>query len=79
MSTEENYRAEKSGINKEAQEKVLSKYDANLASEVLQWIAAVTGETLDTNGSIENFTQLLKDGQLLCRFNELLNRFEENI
>ena len=75
MSTEENYRADKSGINKEAQEKVLSKYDANLASEVLQWIAAVTGETLDTDGSIENLTQLLKDGQLLCRFNKLLIRF----
>lgn len=65
----ENNRADKSGLSKEAQEKVLSKYDVNLTSEVLQWIATITGdEELNTDGSIENFTNLLKDGQLLCRF-----------
>lgn len=65
----ENNRADKSGLSKEAQEKVLSKYNVNLTSEVLQWIATITGdEELNTDGSIENFTNLLKDGQLLCRF-----------
>lgn len=69
----ENHRADKSGLSKEAQEKVLSKYDVNLASEVLQWIATIIGEEeLNTDGSIENFTNLLKDGQLLCRFGLLL-------
>ncbi|KJH43921.1 hypothetical protein DICVIV_10057 [Dictyocaulus viviparus] len=60
-------RAEKSGIALEAQQKIRDKYDSELASQILQWVQSITGEDFDTEGSIDNFCSLFKDGTLLCR------------
>ncbi|VDM58867.1 unnamed protein product [Angiostrongylus costaricensis] len=60
-------RAEKSGIALEAQQKIHGKYDPELASHILQWVQSVTGEDFNTDGNIDNFCSLFKDGTLLCR------------
>jgi hypothetical protein len=59
-------RATKSGFAAEAQSKILGKYDAELGAQVLQWIAHVSEQSIDTNGDHENFIAVLKDGTLLC-------------
>ncbi|CAB3407796.1 unnamed protein product [Caenorhabditis bovis] len=59
-------RAEKSGVALEAQQKIHGKYDQELASEILRWVQAVTGQQIDTNGSITNFIELFRNGTLLC-------------
>jgi hypothetical protein len=61
------YRATKSGLAAEAHNKVLSKYDCDLASESLEWVKAVTGDNISTSGDMDNFWETLKDGQVLCR------------
>lgn len=66
------FRAAKSGFAREAQEKVMSKYDIKLASEVLQWMSTMIEEEFDTDGSLENFTAQLKDGQKLCKLINVL-------
>jgi hypothetical protein len=60
-------RADKSGLAKEAHEKVLSKYDQKQAQEALEWISSTIEEEFDTNGAMENFHAQLKDGQRLCK------------
>jgi len=60
-------RADKSGFAAEAQAKINSKYSEDQARECLEWINAVTGESVDTNGSQDNFWEVLKDGKLLCQ------------
>ncbi|RWS10187.1 calponin-like protein [Dinothrombium tinctorium] len=61
------YRATKSGLAAEAQEKVNSKYDAALASEILNWIKTLTGDDINTSGDRDNFYETLKSGAILCR------------
>ncbi|KAF8778007.1 hypothetical protein HNY73_014782 [Argiope bruennichi] len=62
-------RATKSGLAAEAHSKIQSKYDPALASQILLWMKDVMGlEDIDTSGEREPFYQLLKDGQVLCRF-----------
>ncbi|CAG0905867.1 unnamed protein product, partial [Darwinula stevensoni] len=46
---------------------ILSKYDPDLAAEVLEWIRAVTGENINVSGDPDNFFELLRNGTLLCR------------
>ncbi|KAK6025430.1 hypothetical protein OSTOST_08669 [Ostertagia ostertagi] len=60
-------RAEKSGIALEAQQKIHGKYDTELASQILHWVHSVTGEDFNTDGNLDNFCALFKDGTLLCR------------
>lgn len=60
-------RAQKSGIAAEAQQKIHSKYDPELAAQILNWVASVTGENINTSGDVENFVSLFKDGKLLCK------------
>ncbi|ETN80149.1 hypothetical protein NECAME_09349, partial [Necator americanus] len=60
-------RAQKSGIALEAQQKIHGKYDRDLAVQILEWVKSVTGEDFNTDGSVENFCSLFKDGTLLCR------------
>ncbi|VDK24984.1 unnamed protein product [Anisakis simplex] len=59
-------RAEKSGFALDAQRKIRGKYDPELASEILTWIAAITGDNFDKRGDLENFVSTLKDGTVLC-------------
>ncbi|KAI1286969.1 Muscle-specific protein 20 [Halotydeus destructor] len=48
--------------------KLNSKYDLELASELLDWIKELTqDDKIDTNGSLDNFFETLRDGQVLCR------------
>lgn len=68
-------RAAKSGINAAAQAKILSKYNEDIAREMLQWINKLTGEPSNTDGSAENFYEVLKDGTLLCK---LVNAIKPN-
>jgi len=60
-------RATKSGLSREAHEKVLSKYDAARAQEALEWISELLEETFDASGEMENFMTQLRDGTKLCR------------
>ncbi|XP_060079653.1 myophilin-like [Ylistrum balloti] len=59
------HRAAKSGLAREAQEKVHSKYSPQLAGEVLQWVQQNTGESFNTDGKMENFCDVLEDGYIL--------------
>jgi len=59
-------RATKSGFAAEAQSKILGKYDAENGAQVLEWIAHITEQPIDTDGDYQNFCSVLKDGTLLC-------------
>jgi len=59
-------RATKSGFALEAQQKIYGKYDASIAAGLLSWIADTTGLGFDTDGQLENFVRVLKDGTVLC-------------
>ncbi|XP_066955538.1 myophilin [Macrobrachium rosenbergii] len=63
-------RATKSGIAAEAQSKINSKYSEQQAVECLDWIALITGADISKSGDMDNFYEVLKNGQLLC---ELIN------
>jgi len=67
-------RATKSGLAAEAHNKIQSKYDPALASQLLEWIKDVMGSDvdLDTSGDRETFYRQLKDGQILCRLINVL-------
>lgn len=60
-------RALKSGLAKEAHQKVLAKYNAQQATEALEWMSSVLGEEFSTDGSMENVREQLKDGTRLCK------------
>lgn len=61
-------RADKSGFAAEAQRKIHEKYDEELASKILTWINEVSGASLNTDGNVDNFTEQLKDGSVLCTY-----------
>lgn len=45
-----------------------SKYDSELAAQLLEWIQEITGEELSSlDGNQDNLYEQLKNGQLLCR------------
>jgi len=66
-------RATKSGLAAETHAKVNSKYNEDAAGEVLYWIREVLGEDICADGSQDNFYEVLKDGQVLCR---LMNKLK---
>ncbi|XP_045765529.1 myophilin-like [Maniola jurtina] len=68
------YRAGKAGINAEAQARINSKYNNEIAQETLEWIQKITGSPANTSGDAENLYEVLKDGTLLCN---LVNKFQE--
>jgi len=67
-------RATKSGFAAEAQMKINSKYNEQQASEVLEWIAHITEDNINTSGDMDNLYETLKDGTVLCK---LANKFKE--
>ena len=34
----------------------------------MEWIKTITGENINTNGDMDNFYEILRDGILLCRY-----------
>ncbi|KAL1419375.1 hypothetical protein MTO96_005449 [Rhipicephalus appendiculatus] len=60
------HRATKSGLAAEAHSKIQSKYDPELAGQLLAWVKDVTGQDINTSGDMDNFYDTLKDGVLLC-------------
>jgi len=60
-------RATKSGFAAEAQRKINAKYSDELAQESLEWVRSITQEDFNVAGDMDNFFEVLKDGQLLCR------------
>jgi len=44
----------------------LGKYDPEMGAQVLQWVREITGQSIDTDGSHQNFCAVLKDGTILC-------------
>lgn len=44
-----------------------SKYNDDMAQEVLEWVASITEEELNCAGDMDNFYEILKDGKLLCK------------
>ncbi|VVC95726.1 myophilin-like [Leptidea sinapis] len=70
------YRAGKAGINAEAQARIHSKYNNDIAVEALEWVKLVTGENIPTAGDADSLYEVLKDGTLLCK---LVNKFQDGI
>lgn len=71
-----NNRASKSGLAAEAQAKIESKYDEELATCIMSWIKQVTqDDTLPSNGSKDSVHETLKDGVVLCH---LVNAIKPN-
>ena len=60
-------RAAKSGLALEAQNKLNSKYNEELAHEVLEWVQRYSGEQFSTDGSMDNVYEVLSDGYVLGR------------
>ncbi|KAF2354364.1 Calponin domain [Trinorchestia longiramus] len=67
FSTAKMNRATKSGLAAETHAKVNAKYDEGQAEQVLEWIKEVLKEDINTSGDADNFYEILKDGQVLCR------------
>ena len=44
-----------------------AKYDSELSKQILEWIAEITGESINTDGSEDNFYEVLRTGALLCK------------
>lgn len=65
-------RAPKSGLAAEAQKKILSKYDAALAEEVMVWVRDTTQSDITTSGDMDNVHEMLKDGTILCKLINVL-------
>ncbi|CAK5088542.1 unnamed protein product [Meloidogyne enterolobii] len=66
--------AKKSGLAAEVQQSVHVKFDSQFAQQIFGWISSVTGETLPSNGDINEFISTLKDGVLLCKLVNALSR-----
>lgn len=45
-----------------------AKYDPELSHTILEWIAELTGEAINTDGDEENFYEVLRTGALLCKY-----------
>jgi hypothetical protein len=45
---------------------IYGKYDPSIAGGLLNWIADTTGLGFDTDGQLDNFVRVLKDGTVLC-------------
>lgn len=58
---------------------IQSKYDPALAAQILEWMKDVMGGDveLDTSGDRETFGRQLKDGQILCRYNNSRSRVKK--
>ncbi|XP_063619855.1 myophilin-like [Cydia splendana] len=67
-------RAGKAGINADAQARINSKYNDDVARETLEWVRVLTGQPANTSGDVENLYNVLKDGTLLCK---LVNAIQE--
>ncbi len=50
-----------------------SKYDETHAQQVLEWIAHITGDNISTSGEMDNLFETLKDGTLLCKYDQILS------
>jgi hypothetical protein len=71
------HRATKAGFAAEAQDKMNSKYDVELASNVLMWVKdLLQDDTIETDGSMDSLFDTLKNGQVLCR---LANVFQAGV
>lgn len=62
-------RAQKSGFAREAQEKMNSKWDDEVAQEAIHWVGARIGQQdlLDYKGGLDNAYELFKDGFYLAK------------
>ncbi len=45
-----------------------SKFDPELAGQILRWVQQNSGESFSTDGDVKNFCEVLKDGTVLCRW-----------
>ncbi|KHJ47572.1 hypothetical protein D918_01727 [Trichuris suis] len=50
-----------------AQFQIKSKFSPDQASQLLTWIRDISEQEIDTDGSMENFIAVLKDGVVLCK------------
>lgn len=64
------YRAEKSGLAADIQQKRFETYPKHDEKRVIEWMEDVLGEEMDSN-----FYEWLRDGSVICR---LFNEIEEN-
>jgi len=65
-------RATKSGIARDVQQKLASKYDQQVAAGCMSWIAEITGEPLDCSGDVDSVHEQLKDGFILGKLMAVL-------
>jgi hypothetical protein len=61
------YRAPKSGIALEAQQKMTSKWDPERTKIALRWVGDTIGRNLTTEGTMDECFNLLHDGEILSR------------
>uniref|UniRef100_A0A2R5LMW9 Transgelin n=1 Tax=Ornithodoros turicata TaxID=34597 RepID=A0A2R5LMW9_9ACAR len=66
------HRATKSGLAAEAHSKIQSKYDPELASQLLVWVKDTTNLEINTSGDMDTFYEQLKDGTVLCKLINVL-------
>lgn len=45
-----------------------AKYSDELAQESLEWVKSITDEDFSVTGDMDNFYEVLKDGQVLCKY-----------
>jgi len=64
------------GIDKEIQDKMKAKFDPAKQENAASWIAEVTGEEMPSTQ--DEFHEWLKDGQVLCRLVNKINKNHEN-
>jgi len=61
------HRPRPAGLGAVVLDKQASKFHEEEAHYLLEWIQLLTKEEFSTEGSRDNFTAVLKDGQLLCK------------
>ncbi|CAK9296731.1 unnamed protein product [Gordionus sp. m RMFG-2023] len=66
-------RPSKSGLAAEEDKKLQSKFDEEIAGDVMLWLSEMLGdEEMETSGEKDKFHETLRDGIILCRLANVL-------
>uniref|UniRef100_A0A914CNA9 Calponin-homology (CH) domain-containing protein n=1 Tax=Acrobeloides nanus TaxID=290746 RepID=A0A914CNA9_9BILA len=62
------HRPRPAGVAGAIMDKQAAKFNEQEAHNLLEWVKELSKEEFDTSGKRENFREVLRDGQLLCKF-----------